>query len=381
MSVLEKLKPLLAQSTLFQVAADEQLRKNKWKSNRKRFRDADRYTASGDFMAPKIGQGGTLDPLADGVLVIGIGAGTKQLQQFLHCTKEYKTVGLLGSSTLSYDADEPILHRKPFAHVNADTIRNILPSFRGKFQQLPPLYSAIRIDGKRLFDYAREGLDLPRPIERRDVEITNLQLVEWHEGGEHSYKEPERECDETERQVAMRARKLAGLDGDKGTGEVESRTDEIKVQESTTGQEGEQAVAQPGDPAEPITESQAGNAISPPTFTLQMTVSSGTYVRSVVHDVGAQAKSAAHVVRLSRTRQGDWISPEYPVKEGDDPSKLRKAIGWEVLQRAADELASKTKRTKLESADAPGVERQGDGGDEPAEWERLVLAHMQVITL
>ncbi|CEH12987.1 pseudouridine synthase [Ceraceosorus bombacis] len=135
---------------------------------------------------PKIGQGGTLDPLADGVLVVGVGRGTKQLQRFLDCTKEYRSTGLLGTATTSYDCKDPILLRAPFQHVDRETILEALPRFRGDLKQLPPYFSAIKMDGKRLFDYAREGLELPRPIEPRNVRVEQLELVEWHPVGSHA---------------------------------------------------------------------------------------------------------------------------------------------------------------------------------------------------
>ncbi|UZJ55475.1 hypothetical protein CBS101457_004795 [Exobasidium rhododendri] len=401
MSLLETLKPYLAQSSLFQVPLDEQLQNSQFKSSRKRRRDTDRFAegSNGKVMAPKIGQGGTLDPLADGVLVLGIGAGTKRLQQFLHCTKEYKTVGLLGTSTLSYDADDPILHRRGYGHVDADLIRSILPGFSGKFKQLPPLYSAIRIEGKRLFDYAREGKDLPRPIEGRDVEITHLELVDWKEAGQHDFTEPTKECDEAELKIAMRARRLAGLEPAEegqvavdGEGEQPTRKggDEIATtQDNGSGSDSvstiDEAAKKDGLDAD---EESGGNKSTttpkagPPTFTLQMTVSSGTYVRSVVHDVGIKARSAAHVVRLSRTRQGNWISPEYQLKEEDDRSMLKNAIDWETLVRAGEESLAKVKRSKL----GGDVEVAEDGGEEEASdpdalsaFDRLLFDHMEVI--
>lgn len=386
MSILDTLKPLLAQSRLFQVPANQELKeKQRWKSGTKRRRDNDRFTDTGDFMAPKIGQGGTLDPLADGVLVLGIGSGTKHLQQFLECTKEYKTVGLLGTSTLSYDANDPILLRRPYDHVTANSIQDVLSSFRGKFKQMPPLFSAIRIDGIRLFDYARQGKDLPRPVEKRDVEISRLELVDWKEGGKHNYKEPEKECDEIEKKVALRARQLAGMEppvevkSDSHSGDAE----EIKVKvrqaelDKTKKFEAVQASGSAIPAAEETTREAKG---APPVFTLEMTVSSGTYVRSVVHDVGMQVESAAHVVRLSRTRQGDWISPEYQVKEGEDEKELKRAIDWDILQRAAEELSSaKIQKTKDGSVKTQQDSTNKEDNDGLEEWEQLFIDHMQII--
>ena len=381
MSMLDTLKPLLARSKLFQIPADQDLKRQRWKSKTKRHRDDNRFATGpdgGSYMAPKIGQGGTLDPLADGVLVLGIGAGTKRLQQFLECTKEYKAIGLLGTSTLSYDADEPILLRRPYKHVTPEMIEDALPGFRGKFKQMPPLFSAIHIDGMRLFEYARQGKDLPRPVEKRNVEISDLQLVGWKKGGEHSYKEPEKECDEEEKKVALRARQLAGMDAAE---EHEEGSEVIQAAEVKDVVDSKRGIESNG--VQTIGETET----SPPTFTLQMTVSSGTYVRSVVHDVGAQVKSAAHVVRLSRTRQGDWISPEYRLKEGEDESKLRKAVDWEPLLKAAKALqrdtSTKRQKTGEQGEEASIEEKDADKAIESenglSEWERLLLDHLQII--
>lgn len=348
MSLLDALKPLLAASKVFQDVSAHTGSGRPGRNRRKRFRGGD-----GSAGTPKLGQGGTLDPLADGVLVIGIGAGTKRLQDFLACSKEYRTVGLLGASTLSYDSEDPILQRAAFDHVTPDVIRDILPSFRGKQNQLPPLFSAVKVDGKRLFDYAREGKDLPRPIEGRSIEIQNIALADWKPAGEHTFHEPARECSEEERTIAIRARQLAGLeDGQGAEGGEEQR---------------------PTEKAKPA-----------PAFTLDMTVSSGTYVRSVVHDIGLKAGSAAHVVKLTRTRQGKWVVPGYEEVKGKSVSSTeerKEAVDWSVLQRAIDRHNLQRKSRKV--SDGKDVKTDevhvADGGESAIdedgleEWERILL--------
>ena len=187
MDLLDRLKPLLASSSLF-YAADEK----RASQDRRRLKPWEKALQKkcGGRLPPKLGQGGTLDPLAEGVLVIGIGAATKQLSQFLHCSKEYETTGLLGTSTTSYDSQEPVMCRAPHAHVDEALVRSQLPRFTGAVKQLPPVFSALRMDGKRLFEYAREGLPLPRPIEPRDVTVHELRLVAWHAPDAHAYEPP-----------------------------------------------------------------------------------------------------------------------------------------------------------------------------------------------
>lgn len=402
MSLLDALKPLLGASKLFQMPAEEAAGGERNGNNRNRQRGGWRKRKRGfnsGPSAPKVGQGGTLDPLADGVLVVGIGAGTKRLQGYLDCTKEYRTVGLLGASTLSYDSDDPILHRQPHTHVNADTIRSLLSHFKGKGTQLPPLYSAVKIDGKRLFDYAREGKDLPRPIQRRDIVVSRLELVAWQPAGEHRYVAASQECSDEERALAVRARRLAGLDEEEEAAAA--------------------AAAAPGDEeAQPNKIHGDERDVAPAAFTLDMTVSSGTYVRSIVHDVGVRARSAAYVVKLTRIRQGKWVTPDYNApKQGGAMADLdasaeaseapppehgtKVAIEWDVFQAAIDRLsasesekrkriaakrlrdeqvqANRAEPTKDDEQEQEQGEAQEDGKEceqELALWERIVLERM-----
>ncbi len=150
----------------------------------------------------KIGHGGTLDPLATGVLIAGIGKGTKSLQDFLLCTKVYETVVLFGTSTDTYDRVGKVLSRAPYAHITKEMVEEALEKFRGKFMQLPPLFSALKMDGKPLYEYAREGKEIPRQIERRPVEVLKLELVEWMEGGTHPHVAPTDEAGYAEINVA-----------------------------------------------------------------------------------------------------------------------------------------------------------------------------------
>ncbi|KUJ09995.1 pseudouridine synthase [Mollisia scopiformis] len=150
----------------------------------------------------KIGHGGTLDPLATGVLIAGIGKGTKSLQDFLMCTKVYETVVLFGTSTDSYDRVGKVLKRAPYDHITKEMVEDTLGQFRGKFMQLPPLFSALKMNGKPLYEYAREGKEIPREIERRPVDVLELELIEWMEGGTHEHEAPTDEAGHAEVNVA-----------------------------------------------------------------------------------------------------------------------------------------------------------------------------------
>ena len=96
-------------------------------------------------MKVKMGHGGTLDPLATGVLILGVGKGTKSLQNFLTCTKTYETVVLFGASTDTYDRTGRLIKKGVYDDVTRQAAEKALEGFRGKIRQMPPLYSALKL--------------------------------------------------------------------------------------------------------------------------------------------------------------------------------------------------------------------------------------------
>ncbi|KAJ8112319.1 hypothetical protein OPT61_g5287 [Boeremia exigua] len=146
--------------------------------------------SKGDDQAFKMGHGGTLDPLAAGVLIVGIGRGTKQLQNYLACTKSYETTVLFGASTDSYDCTGIVAERAHCAHVTKTLVETKLALFRGDISQVPPVYSALKINGKKACEYARGGQELPRQLESRDMHVEECTLVEWYEPGRHEFCYP-----------------------------------------------------------------------------------------------------------------------------------------------------------------------------------------------
>lgn len=149
----------------------------------------------------KIGHGGTLDPMATGVLIVGVGKGTKHLQSFLECTKAYEATVLFGAETDTYDILGKVLAMAPYEHLTEEVVRDALKDFRGKIMQKPPIYSALRIKGKRLYEYAREGKELPVAIQERPVEVEELEVLEWM-GADHAYKWPMEESAPEEKIIA-----------------------------------------------------------------------------------------------------------------------------------------------------------------------------------
>lgn len=173
------------------------------------------------------------------------------------------------------------------------------------------------MDGKPLYDYARNGIPLPRPIEKRKVTIHSMELVEWV-GNEHDFRFPEKKFTDDQKQAFEKA--LSGVE--------------------------ENPVIKD--------EPEDDQALDVPTaFVLRMKVSGGTYVRSIVHDLAHAVGSAGHVVTLTRSRQGRFtLSP-------DEPSDMG-CVPWEVFTKATESLG----------------EPDTDGW---VEWEREVADKLEIV--
>ena len=129
----------------------------------------------------KIGHGGTLDPIATGVLPICIGPATRFAETVLLGTKSYRVNMVLGSSTDTYDSTGEITAAVKSFEVTRSQISEVLEGFKGDFLQTPPMYSALHHKGKRLYEFARAGIEVERPP--RSVKVLSLKLVEF-EGAE-----------------------------------------------------------------------------------------------------------------------------------------------------------------------------------------------------
>lgn len=129
----------------------------------------------------KIGHAGTLDPLATGVLIICTGKQTKNIEQYQAQEKEYTGTFYIGATTPCYDLEQPIDKHYPTEHITNELIYETAKKFVGKIQQTPPLFSAIKIDGKRAYDIARAGKTAEiksREITMYEFEITRIALPE-----------------------------------------------------------------------------------------------------------------------------------------------------------------------------------------------------------
>ena len=125
----------------------------------------------------KVGHAGTLDPLATGLLVICTGKMTKQIDTFQGQIKEYTGTIVLGGTTPSFDLETEINETYPTNHITKDLILKTTEQFIGDIQQYPPIFSALKKDGKRLYEFARAGESVeikPRTVHIKEFEITNI---------------------------------------------------------------------------------------------------------------------------------------------------------------------------------------------------------------
>jgi tRNA pseudouridine55 synthase len=302
----------------------------------------------------KMGHGGTLDPLATGVLILGLGRGTKSLNEFLLCKKTYETIVLFGVSTDTQDRLGRIIQRKQYDEITRPRVEKALESFKGRYQQMPPLYSALKMEGKPLYEYAREGKAIPREIPTREVEVSEIELVEWLEPGTHGHRWPTEEVNETEKSLATSVWKLeerqAGGESPmrKLTSEQEEEESQARATYETSKRKAEERVDElvydhTGFPAKrrrmdvsgevPMMSGALGDLPSspkpgkgsnlvppppppgtpppwagkgPPAARIRMTVTSGFYVRTFCHELGAKLGSAAVMAELARVRQSEF---------------------------------------------------------------------------
>lgn len=170
----------------------------------------------------KVGHAGTLDPLASGVLLICTGRATRRIEELQSGDKEYLATIELGATTPSYDLETEIDATYPTAHVTEELVKSVLMTYQGDLMQVPPVFSAVKVDGKRAYKYARNGKELelkPKPVKIHEIEFISLE----------------------------------------------------------------------------------GNLL-----TFRVVCSKGTYIRSLARDVGVSLASGAHLVKLRRTKVGDY---------------------------------------------------------------------------
>ena len=133
----------------------------------------------------KVGHTGTLDPLATGVVIVCTGRKTKLIEKLQYDTKEYVATLQLGATTPSFDLEKPIDQTYPTTHITRQLIDEVIPTFLGEQWQVPPMFSAVKVDGKRAYELARKGEEVelkPKLLVIDEIEVlsfdqTTMQLV------------------------------------------------------------------------------------------------------------------------------------------------------------------------------------------------------------
>ncbi|MDE6537840.1 MAG: tRNA pseudouridine(55) synthase TruB [Muribaculaceae bacterium] len=125
----------------------------------------------------KVGHAGTLDPLATGVLIICTGKATREIERLQAGSKEYIADIRLGATTPSFDLETEVDATFPWEHITRQSVEEILPEFRGKVMQVPPVFSAVKVDGKRAYKFARKGEEVE--LKAKPLEITELEILSF----------------------------------------------------------------------------------------------------------------------------------------------------------------------------------------------------------
>lgn len=125
----------------------------------------------------KVGHAGTLDPLATGVMIVCTGKATKHIEELQYGVKEYVATLKLGATTPSFDREHPEDATYPTDHITRELLEETLKCFLGEIWQVPPVYSAVKVDGKRAFDYARKGKEVE--LKAKLLVIDEIELVSF----------------------------------------------------------------------------------------------------------------------------------------------------------------------------------------------------------
>lgn len=209
----------------------------------------------------KVGHAGTLDPLATGVMLVCVGRATKRIDELQAHTKEYVATLQLGATTPSFDLEQPIDARYPTDHITREMVAAVLPRFLGRIEQVPPAYSAVKVEGHRAYDLARREGDVP--LKAKTLVIDEIELMDYS---------PASPAPATENQTP--------------------EPDPLP----RTGMRNKAFLTAPQPEAAPVTG---------PTATIRVVCSKGTYIRALARDIGQALNSGAHLMSLRRTRVGE----------------------------------------------------------------------------
>ena len=238
----------------------------------------------------KVGHAGTLDPLATGVLLVCIGAATRQAETLQKHDKEYLAGIAFGATTPSYDREKEIDRFFPYEHITAQAVEAVLPRFLGEQEQIAPLFSAKSVDGQRAYELARklyrehrDNTDAAALLSRQRITIHSLRLEAFQPAGTPS--ETGRQLAETRPRCAVPARSAAEMLAGPCPGGALS--------------------AMSGGASNRIRVTD-NSALGLPVATIRIACTKGTYIRAFARDLGEALGSGAHLESLCRTRTGDY---------------------------------------------------------------------------
>lgn len=201
----------------------------------------------------KVGHAGTLDPLATGLLLVCTGQATKRIEELQAGTKEYIATLRLGATTPSFDMETEEDASYPTSHLTRELVERTLPRFVGRIEQVPPAFSAVRVDGKRAFKLARQGGEVnlkPKVLVIDELEMLDCDL-------RHGDRQP-------------------------------------------------QAVHIKGLPPADAARLERENATLSPSLRIRVVCSKGTYIRALARDIGQALGTGAYLQALRRTRIGGY---------------------------------------------------------------------------
>ena len=241
----------------------------------------------------KVGHAGTLDPLATGVLLVCIGAATRQAETLQKHDKEYLAGIAFGATTPSYDREKEIDRFFPYDHITAQAVEAVLPRFLGEQEQIAPLFSAKSVDGQRAYELARklyrehrDNTDAAALLSRQRITIHSLRLEAFEPAFSGS------------------APAVGRAEGGVSPSFAETReyapsgdTPPSAVATSTS------AVSAGASGRIHVTDN---SALGLPVATIRIACTKGTYIRAFARDLGEALGSGAHLESLCRTRTGDF---------------------------------------------------------------------------
>ena len=301
----------------------------------------------GVFHEKRVGHGGTLDPMATGVLPIFIGRATRAVPFFEHADKEYEAVLRLGLVTDTQDITGRTLEEHP-VDVTPEQLEAVLPRFRGEIQQIPPMYSAIKVNGQKLYALARQGKEIerqPRPVTIFELKAIGNRQQAIGDGGREA----------TGKAFPLRGRCPEGAD--------EVVPDSAPAGDGRTDCRGQSADWPRNDKFGSASPSDTC-PLSPVTYHLKIHCSKGTYVRTLCHDVGRALGCGGCMAALTRTRAGAYTLAESHTLEeilaAPDPEQLLLPVDSLFSDRPALTVNEAGEKKLRNGASVPAKQPDGE---------------------